>query len=325
MPRCGGSVMKRFVLIPLILAAAVFDGCGRDQSTARNETPAAMPKGGGSASRHLSAMLPAPHEVQGWTVFGEPKSYTAENLWEAIDGAADGFLAYGVQEVVTAHYKQAGTGFEAAIEIYQMKNALNAYGKYSEERSADYRFIDVGNEAYTGGTSLNFWKGAYYVKLISFQPNEALEQALVNLARSVAAKVSDAGAEPVELSYFPKQDQIPRTTRYLPKDVLGQTCFSTGFEARYKAGAKESRLVLIVLDTPAQARDAMARYRQSLSKDGNDTRDLVTPGEGGFAGKDRFYGNLAAVRQGRRVVVALGTVDEATARRQLAQMVGNIR
>jgi hypothetical protein len=108
--------------------------------------------------------------------------------------------------------------------------------------------------------------------------------------------------EPLELSYFPKPNQIPHTSRYLPKDVLGQSYFTNGFEARYKAGTKESRLVLIVLDTPAQAQDVMARYRQSVSKDGKNTRDLPTPGEGGFAGKDRFYGNLAAVRQGRHMV-----------------------
>ena len=62
----------------------------------------------------------------------------AENLWELIDGAADGFVTYGVQEVVTADYAQAGTGYEAVIEVYQMKDPLNAYGKYSEERNPEY-------------------------------------------------------------------------------------------------------------------------------------------------------------------------------------------
>jgi hypothetical protein len=311
--------------MPLVLATAGFAACGRGQTAARHETPAALPHTAASASQRLLAMLPAANEVQGWAVSRASRSYTADNLWEAIDGAADGFQAYGVQEVVTANYKQAGTGHEAAVEIYQMKDARNAYGKYSEERNVDYRFIDVGNEAYSGGTSLNFWKGAYYVKITSFQLDDALAQELVKLARSVAAKVSEAGTEPPELSCLPKPDQIPHTSRYLPKDVLGQTYFTNGFEARYKAGTKESKLVLIVLDTPAQAQEAMARYRQSVSKDGKDTRDLATPGDGGFAGKDRFYGTLAAVRHGKHVVVALGTVDEEIAREQLAQIVRNIK
>ena len=61
-----------------------------------------------------------------------------------------------------------------------------------------------------------------------------------------------------------------------------------------------------------------------VAKDGTNTRDLPTPGEGGFAGKDRFYGNLAAVRQGKYIIVALGTADEDTARKRLAQIVDHI-
>ena len=318
-------MMTRFALIPLILSAALFGACSRDKAADKNQTPTPPPQAGASASDHLPVMLPAANEVQGWTQSGAPRSYTADNLWEAIDGAADGFVAYGVQEVVSAQYKQAGTGNEAAVEIYQMKDPLNAYGKYSEERHPDYRFIDVGNEGYSGATTVNFWKGAYYVKITSFQRNDAVEQEMVKLGRSVAAKVSIAGTEPPELSYFPKQNQIPHTARFLPKDVLGQSYFTNGFEARYKAGTAESRVVLVVLDTPASAQDAMARYRQSVSKDGKNTRDLTALGEGGFAGKDRFYGNLAAARQGKYIVVALGTADDAVARKQLAEVVANIK
>jgi hypothetical protein len=315
----------RFVPMPLILAAALFGACGPDRTAAENQTRTAAQQVGAAASGHLPAMLPAANEVQGWSPSRAPQSYTADDLWKAIDGAADGFVAYGVQEVVIAKYRNAGTGSEAAVEIYQMKDPLNAYGKYSEERNPDYRFIDVGNEGYSGGSTVNFWKGAYYVKMTSFQANQAVEQDIVKLARRVAAKVSIAATEPPELSCFPRQNQISHTTRYLPKDVLGQTYFTRGFEARYKAGTNESRLVLIVLDSAAIAQDAMARYRQSVSKDENTTRALTAPGEGGFAAKDRFYGNLAAVRSGKHIVVALGTADEALAGKQLAEAVANIK
>jgi len=270
-------------------------------------------------------MLPAGDEAQGWTVSRPPRSFTADTLWELIDGAADSFLAYGVQEVVTTEYQHAVTGGEAIIEIYQMKDALNAYGKYSEERNPDYRFIDVGNEGYSGGTSLNFWKGAYYAKITAFRQKGTTEQETLKLARAVVAKVPGAAAEPRELSYLPKQNQLPHTTRYMPKDVLGRSYFSNGFEARYKAGTRESRVVLIVLDSPEAAQDALGRYRQSITKDGKNVRDLAGPGEGGFAGTDGFYGNLVAVRRGKHVVVALGAADAGAACKQLAEVVENIK
>ena len=35
-------------------------------------------------------------EVEGWTQTGEVRMYTADNLWEYIDGAAVLFVEYGV-------------------------------------------------------------------------------------------------------------------------------------------------------------------------------------------------------------------------------------
>jgi hypothetical protein len=316
--------MTRIFLMS-VLAGAVLAACGWDSTAAKKPSPAATPAASASASPQLLALLPAKDEVPGWAVSKAPRSFTAENLWELIDGAADGFVTYGVQAVVTADYKQAGTGCEAVIEIYQMKDPLNAYGKYSEERNPDYQFLNVGNEGYSGGTSVNFWVGPYYVKITTFEEKDALKQEMARLAQSVAAKVSAPGAEPREVSYFPKGNQIPHTTRYIPKDVLAQSYFSNGFEARYKAGKKESKLVLIALDSGAVAQDALARYRQVVTKGGKDVRDLAAPGEGGFSGKDSFYGNVAAVRAGTHIVVALGVVSEDAGRQQLAEVVRNIK
>jgi len=318
-------VVKSVVPMPLILAAALLGGSGPGRSAAASPPPTATLQARPPASNRPQALLPAANEVQGWALSRTPQSYTADDLWQAIDGAADSFVAYELQEAVIANYKQSGTGHEAAVEIYRMKDPLHAFGKYSEERNPDYRFINVGNEGYSGGTTVNFWKGAYYVKMTSFRANKAVEQDMMTLARSIAAKVSVAGTEPPELAHFPRPQQIPRATRYLPRDVLGQTYFTHGFEARYKAGANESRLVLVVLDSAANARDALARYRKDMSKDEAPARELTAPGEGGFAVTHRFYGNLAAVRQGRHIVVALGTADEALASKRLAAVVASLR
>lgn len=108
--------MTRFALMPLILAAILLGACGRDRAGVENQEPTAAHQVGPATAGHLPSIR-------------APQSYTADDLWKAINGAADGFLAYGVQDVVIANYSQAGTGSEAAVEIYQMKDALNVYGK----------------------------------------------------------------------------------------------------------------------------------------------------------------------------------------------------
>jgi len=315
--------MTRALRMALVLTAAAVAACGGDKTTEKKETPAAgaaAPATSAKPSAALSALLPARNEVAGWAVSREARGFTADNLWELIDGAADGFVNYGVQDVATADYTQAGSGYQAVIELYRMKDPLNAFGKYSEERNPDYQFLQVGNEGYSGGTSLNFWTGPYYVKLTAFEEKDPIKQELLKLAQAVAAKVKDAGAEPREVTYFPKENQLPHSTVFIPKDVLAQSYLANGFEAKYKGVArKEAKIVFIPTDSPAAAKASLAKYRDAVVKGGNAVKDIASPGEG-FAGKDSFYGNLAAARSGRHIAVALGFATGEACQKQVADV-----
>jgi hypothetical protein len=317
--------MKRIALLAFVIAAIGVGGCRKDPPAEKSEAPAAAPADAPSGSPQLLALLPANDEVAGWTVSRAARSYTADNLWELINGAADGFVTYGVQEVVAAEYTQAGTGDQAVIEAYQMKDALNAFGKYAEERHPSYQFIQVGSEGYSGGTSVNFWAGQYYVKITTFREKAAITKELIKLAQSSAAKVKEPAAEPRELGCFPKENQLPHTTLYVPKDVLARSYFANGFEAKYKSGPTEHKLVLVAMESDEAAREGLARYRESVAKGGKGVTRLAAPGDEGFAAKDSFYGNLAAVRSGRYVAIALGHPSDAVGRKQLAELVENLK
>jgi hypothetical protein len=317
--------MKR-ILMTVVLAAAGLAGCAGDKTADTKEAAAAAPAASASAAPQLLALLPAKNELPGWAFSKPPRGFTPDNLYELIDGAADEFVAYGVQRMVTADYAQAGTGYQAVIEVYQMKDPLNAFGKYAEERNPESEFLKIGNEGYSGGTSVNFWAGEYYVKITAFEEKDAIKQELAKLAQSVAGKISAPGAEPAEFSWFPTENQLPHSTLYTPRDVLAQSYLTNGFEARYKTGEKkDSKLILIAMESPAAAQDALTRYRQAVTKGGKDVRALKAPGDGGFAGKDGYYGTMAAVRAGKHIVVALGVVSEDVGKKQIAELVRNIK
>ena len=305
--------MKNALTIAFLVAATAVGGCGGDKSADKKEPAAAAESTKTTASPQLVALLPAQGEVPGWGVSRAARGFDADTLWELIDGAADGFVSYGVQQVVTADYKQSGSGYQAVLEVYQMKDPLNAFGKYAEERNPASEIVKVGNEGYSGGTSLNFWAGQYYVKITAFEEKDQVKQELAKLGQAVAAKIKDPGAEPVEVSWFPPENQLPRTTLYIPKDVLAQSYFTNGFETKYKAGAKEAKLVVIAMESPEAAKDGLTRYRGTASKD---ARTITAPGDGGFAGKEGFYGTIAAVRAGKHVAVALGFPTEDAAGRR---------
>jgi hypothetical protein len=163
------------------------------------------------------------------------------------------------------------------------------------------------------------------VKITTFDEKDAIKQEIAKLAQAVASKVPNPGMEPVEASYFPKTNQLPHTFVYIPKDVLAQGYLTNGFEAKYKAGDKEYKMVLVALESPAVAQDALAHYRQFLSTGGKDVKDLKAPGEGGFSGKDSFYGNMGAIRAGKNIVVALGVPSEDAGKKAIAELLSNIK
>ena len=290
--------MKRITIVFLCIAGFCLASCG-DKESGSKGTEVATPPAASEVSPQLLALLPANNAVPGWAMSQKPRSFTAANLWEFIDGAADGYLAYGFQEVVSADYAQEGTGYQAVVDIYQMKDPLNAFGIYTQERNPQSQFLKIGNEGCSGGTSLNFWTGSY-VKITVFEEKDAIKQEIAKLASAIAGKVPIPGAEPVEASYFPATNQLPHTILYIPKDVLAQSYLANGFEAKYRVGDKEYKMVLVVLESATAAQDAMARYRQFLTKGAKEIMELKAPGEGGFSGRDSFYGNMAVVRAGEK-------------------------
>ena len=315
--------MKKISVPCLLLAGFCLISCAGKQGSQR-PTEETGPPPSGEVSPELAALFPKPGELPGWAMSQDARSYGPESLWQFIDGAADRYLAYGFEEAAASEYAQEGTGSRILIDIYRMKDPLNAYGIYTQERSPDSQFVKVGNEGYSTGTTLNFWAGSCYVKTTAFGEKAAVAGELTRLAGAVAAKVTVQGAEPAEISYFPRANLLTHTMTYIPRDVLGQSYFVNGFEAKYRVRGTDYRMILLVLESPAAAERALARYREFLTGGGKAVTDLAAPGQGGVAGTEDFYGSVTAVRSGRYAAMILGNLPENEAKRLVEELLRNI-
>ena len=264
----------------------------------------------------LKSLLPENNEASGWTRKDEIRFFDSDNLFEFINGAAENFLIYGFEKVVTADYDNAGQPSQIVVEIYQMADPRNTFGIYASERNPDSTFKPIGAEGYVGGTALNFWSGNYYVKMTVFQESEALKGEMEKLADVISRKIGNTGAVALpEIALFPAENQSPHSIRYLAKDVLGQTYFKDGFEAMYKADNRESKLVIALPGDEDAAKEAIGKYKEFIASSGKVARTVGAPGDGGFIGTDSYYGNMAAIRSGNRIFISLGeaSVDKALA------------
>jgi len=89
------------IAVVLTALACAAPSCGREKPAAvtsedRGAGTSALPE----SSQQLLGLLPANDDVPGWLVKGTPKLAGPGNLWELIDGAAEGYLNYGFQEAV---------------------------------------------------------------------------------------------------------------------------------------------------------------------------------------------------------------------------------
>ena len=284
--------------------------CGNREQSPRGEGAAQ------SDEARLQALLP--NEVAGWTLQKDDiRFYVEDTLYDLINGGMEIYLVYGFERVVSVDYENPEQVHPILIQLYQMADPRNAYGIYASERNPNPVIRPIGAEGYIGGGALNFWAGNYYVKLLTFEDNEELRQALEDIASAIAQRIGDTPAIP-EMALFPTENQVPYTIRYLAQDILGQTYFGSGFEAIYSANNRESRLLIVFPGNEDAAIEALNRYKEFSTVE----RDVTEPGDGGFVGTDSFYGNLAAVRSGDRIFISLG---EASADSALSRITATIR
>jgi hypothetical protein len=320
--------MQKHIPSRLILIACIawLASCStnRDQSP-KTDQPAQQSASLTAESQQLLNLLPEDNQIPGWTRGDEVRFFGADKLWEYIDGAADGYLTYGFQEVVTAEYNNAQKSSQVVVDVYRMKDARNAFGIYASEVNPNSEFQKIGGEGYFGGTVMNFWSGPYYVKITASEENPELKPEMIKLAEYVSGKIGAGGSAMAEAGYFPSDKLLPHSFRYLPKDVLGQTYLVEGFEARYVEGDAESKIIIATMADSDVAKEVLAKYRQFIATSGEVQRDLTAPGEGGFSGNDSYYGKIVAVRTGNRIIIALAGASTDAAISRIKSIVSRIK
>ena len=162
--------MKRSLVgltIAVLLAAA---GCGNK--------PAAT----------ATSFFPESNEVSGWTKGAETRTFTAENLWQYIDGDADRYVQAGAVRTLTSDYRYLNST-DAVADVYVMKEAAGATKIFEGEPAKDSMPASVGDAARLYGGSLTFRKGPYFVRLVAYKSSPEVAAALSELARGIANKL----------------------------------------------------------------------------------------------------------------------------------------
>jgi hypothetical protein len=215
-------------------------------------------------STYMQAITP-----EGWQLSDKPVYFTAENLYEQINGRAEFYLAYNVVGMTFAIYEiepHAEPFF--VCSVFDMGTPLNAYGVYSGDRSSDAEVLDLGRQAYRSGASFFIRQGQYYCRIVSSDDNVELVDLGLQLAKKFVAILPDHGQPIPGLNALPKKNRTPHSDNYFLVDAFGLDFMVHTFTAKYNYQDSEVTQFVSMQDSKADAIDALNQYEAHAKRYG---------------------------------------------------------
>lgn len=148
-----------------------------------------------------SSGLNLPDTLNGWTARDSLKIDSREKLYDYIDGGAEQFISYGFVKALVKTYIKEGEA-EIRAEVFDMGNAKNAYGIFSNIRYDENSTYGQGAQ-YVKGT-LFFWKGRYFINIYANDETTASEKFVKVLARYIDNEIHKPGEKPGILKLLPE-------------------------------------------------------------------------------------------------------------------------
>ena len=242
-------------------------------------------------------------ELRKYRISSEYPVYTPADLWDYINGAADGYLALGFIDLNIREYKRGKTTIKA--EIYRFGDDTRAFGIYSMERAPGYNFIPVGVQGYNEDGALNFYKDRYYVKIMSHSGSVKVNAAMVELAGLISSRIEGKSEFPALLGLFPAEGRLKNEETYILESVLGHDFLRGAFRVAYEVEGDRFDIHLFNSEDMGEIVSMTSR----LAGDAWSADEPVFK----YAFEDGFNGVIYMAREGGRLIVISGLGLDKTA------------
>ncbi len=193
-----------------------------------------------------------------WKRSDTVKVFSPANLYNFIDGAADGYLALDFERLTVAYYNKGDTSI--TVEIYKHKTERDAYGIYSQERSSSVEYLPIGVQGYYAENVLNFVIGQTYIKLTSYKLGKRDKEFLNMIANKIAKHLGGSTTRPRMLDRFPSAGLQQNSERFIGKNFLGYTFLHSAFLADYKVDSAQFQVFIIEADNHDDCRNMWLQY-----------------------------------------------------------------
>jgi hypothetical protein len=167
---------------------------------------------GNGCSRPGDSAAILPGEVHGWTVVTPDGVYTGETLYEYINGGAEVYRALNVRRVIGRTYEKPEAP-EIIVDLFDMGSPSDAYGAYRHDLRPGEP-AGLGRESELTEGALAFWKGTYFVSILTLEETDASREAMLEIGRKIDAAIPDAGDPPELVLRLPKRGLLQEQIHY---------------------------------------------------------------------------------------------------------------
>ena len=262
------------------------------------------------ASAAQAAEVADCHLVAGWKQQGSARRFTPDNLFEYLDGAAEGYLLYGFVQLqgVTCQ-----SGDESVlIDVFEMPDAESAYGVFTANLDPRLPIEKIGMGGQITPRRALFCKDKYYLELAA-KPEKGQTAALEAFVREAAKRIAGRSTPPAELSWFPTGKLA--SVRLIPESVLGLRLLKRGFVAHYEQG----QAFVVIEQSPQSAAAVLSQLRQRFGE-----AVPAQVAEEAFQVDDQYLGGMCVFRKGRYIGGFANMPDPKDATTQAASLAAHI-
>jgi len=232
------------------------------------------------------AQLPPCTAVPGWTQQGEARSHDADNLFEYMNGNAEGYRLYHFVGMKGITCKSGETTLN--IDISEFEDTEFAYGMFTSTRDPRVPTEKLGVTGQVTQRKGIFTKDKYYVE-ISANPEKDHSATLRVFLSIIEKNLQGRTTLPDAFGWFPTEHLKPDSIRLVPESVLGLRLLKSGYIAEYQAG----RGFLVRESSPEAAAQVFAKLRERFGQ-----TSPARIADEAFTANDKYLNGLCVFRKG---------------------------
>jgi hypothetical protein len=232
------------------------------------------------------AQLPDCTKVPGWSQDGSLRSYEPENLFDYMDGNAEGYLIYRFEKMQGITCKCGEDTL--VIDVSEMADPEYAYGIFLTNRDPRQPTQSIGMGGQVLPRKATFAKGKYYVELAA-NPDKDHTASLQKFVALIEKSITGQTEIPAVIGWFPTEMMTPNTVRLVPQSVLGLRVLKSGYTVQYEFG----KAFLVHEASAEAAARVVAKLRERVGQP-----VAVQIGDEGFTGTEKYLDGLYVFRKG---------------------------